>query len=63
MTTVTTTGEAVRRRERHNLVRHFFEMVLAMIVWMAVLGAVVQVICAALGHSGFFLEHAGLRAP
>jgi hypothetical protein len=63
MTTVTTTGEIGRRRERHNLVRHFVEMVLAMIVGMAVLGAVVQVICAGLGHSGFFLPYPGLRAP
>ena len=62
MTTVITTQEA-RRTERHHLVRHFFEMVLAMIVGMAVLGAVVQVICAALGQSGFFTEHVGLRAP
>lgn len=64
-TTITarTTGEADRRRERHNLVRHFVEMVLAMIVGMAVLGAVVQGICAVLGHSGFFLDHPGLRAP
>jgi hypothetical protein len=44
-------------------VRHFVEMVLAMMVGMAVLGAVVQVICAGLGHSGFFLDHPGLRAP
>ncbi len=62
-TTATATGEAARRSERHNLVRHFFEMVLAMIVGMAVLGAAVQVICAALGQSGFFLHHVGLRAP
>jgi hypothetical protein len=63
MTTMTTTSAAGRRRERHNLVRHFVEMVLAMMVGMAVLGAVVQVICAGLGHSGFFLGHPGLRAP
>lgn len=63
MATVTTAGEAVRRSERHNLVRHFLEMVLAMLVGMAVLGAVVQVICAGLGHSGFFVHHVGLRAP
>jgi hypothetical protein len=35
-------------------VRHFVEMALAMLVGMAVLGALVQVICAALGRSGFF---------
>jgi hypothetical protein len=63
MTTVTTTAEAGRRRERHNLARHFVEMVLAMMVGMAVLGVVVRVICAALGQSGFFLDHPGLRAP
>ena len=62
MTTVLTHGE-VRRAERHNLVRHFIEMVLAMLVGMAVLGMVVQGVCAALGHSGFFLDHVGLRAP
>jgi hypothetical protein len=62
-TTVSTTGEAARRRERHNLVRHFVEMVLAMIVGMAGLGAVVRGICAVLGHPGFFLDHPGLRAP
>ena len=62
MTTVITTAEP-RRTERYNLVRHFLEMVLAMLVGMAVLGAVVQVICAALGHSGFFTDHVGLRAP
>ena len=63
MATVTTTGETSRRSERHNLVRHFVEMVLAMMVGMAVLGAVVRVICAALGQSGFFIDHPGLRAP
>jgi len=62
MTTVITTVE-VRRAERYNLLRHFVEMVLAMLVGMAVLGAVAQVVCAALGHSGFFLHHVGLRAP
>jgi hypothetical protein len=63
MTTLTTTGEVARRSERHNLLRHFIEMVLAMIVGMAVLGAVVQAVCAAVGHSGFFAHHVGLRAP
>jgi hypothetical protein len=63
MTTMTTTSAPARRTERHNLVLHFFEMVLAMIVGMAVLGVAVQMICAALGHSGFFTDHVGLRAP
>jgi len=63
MTTAAATGETGRRSERYNLVRHFVEMVLAMILGMAVLGAVVQAICAVLGHSGFFLDHPGLRAP
>lgn len=44
-------------------VRHFVEMVLAMMVGMAVLGAVVRGIFAVLGQSGFFLDHPGLRAP
>ena len=51
------------RHERHNLVRHFAEMVLAMMAGMAVFGVVAQTICAALGHSGFFTDHVGLRAP
>ncbi len=44
-------------------VRHFIEMLLAMMVGMAVLGALVQVICTALGHPGYFTHHVGLRAP
>jgi hypothetical protein len=48
--------------ERRNLVRHFIEMVLAMIVGMAVLGMAASAICAALGHSGFLTHHAGLRS-
>jgi hypothetical protein len=63
MATVVPTRETARRTARHHLVRHFFEMVLAMLAGMAVFGAVVQVICAALGHSGFFVDHVGLRAP
>jgi flagellar biosynthetic protein FliP len=62
MATLTISGDAVRRTERHNLVRHFFEMVLAMLVGMAVLGPVAMGICAALGHAGFLSDHAGLRA-
>lgn len=63
MTTMTTMSEPTRHTARHNLVWHFVEMVLAMIAGMAVLGVAVQVICAALGHSGFFTDHVGLRAP
>jgi len=37
-------------------------MVLAMLVGMAVLGMVAGGICAALGHSGFLSDHAGIRA-
>ena len=62
MTTVTVGYEPSRRTERRNLVRHFVEMVLAMLVGMAVLGMVAGLICAALGHSGFLTDHAGLRA-
>jgi flagellar biosynthetic protein FliP len=62
MTTVTISGDAARRTERHNLVRHFFEMVLAMLVGMAILGPVAMLICTGLGHSGFLSDHAGVRA-
>jgi hypothetical protein len=61
--TLTTAFRVSPRTERHNLVRHFFEMVLAMLVGMAVLGAAVQLVGAAFGQSGFFADHAGLRAP
>ncbi len=62
MATVTTTS-AIARSERRNLVRHFFEMVVAMLVGMAALGAMVRMICAALGYSEFLVDHVGLRAP
>jgi hypothetical protein len=62
MTTLTASPEAWRSSQRRNLVRHFFEMVLAMIAGMAVLGAAVRLVCAALGYSDV-LQHAGLRAP
>ncbi len=62
MTPLTVGHEPSRRTERRNLVRHFVEMVLAMLAGMAVLGMVAGLICAALGHSGFLSEHAGLRA-
>jgi hypothetical protein len=61
MTALTAPSQA-RRHERHNLVRHFVEMVVAMVVGMAVLGALVQLVCAALGHSVFFVDHPGPRA-
>jgi hypothetical protein len=63
MTTLTIRSEQSRRTERRNLVRHFFEMVGAMLVGMAVLGMVVRSVCTALGHSDFLLDHVGLRAP
>jgi hypothetical protein len=63
MTTLTIRSEPSRRTERRNLVRHFFEMVGAMLVGMAVLGMVVRAICTALGHSDYLLDHVGLRAP
>jgi hypothetical protein len=62
MTTTTLTGQIAQRSERRNLVRHFFEMVLTMVVGMAVLGGVIRMISAALGHPEFFLDHPGLRA-
>lgn len=55
--------EASHRAERHNLVRHFVEMVVAMLIGMIVLGMVAQLVCAMLGHSGLFTHHVGLRAP
>jgi hypothetical protein len=63
MTTTTPARPIARQSERRNLIRHFFEMVLAMVVGMAVLGALIRMICAALGQSDFFLDHPGLRAP
>jgi hypothetical protein len=62
MTTLTFAPEAWRSTRRRNLLRHFFEMVVAMIVGMAILGAAVRLVCAAFGYSEFF-QHAGLRAP
>jgi hypothetical protein len=63
MTTPTIGLELSRRTERRNLVQHFFEMVAAMLVGMAVLGMVVRAICTALGRSDYLLDHVGLRAP
>jgi hypothetical protein len=63
MTTTFTLGTGhARRSDRRNLVRHFVEMVIAMLVGMAVLGMAAAAICTALGHSGFLTHHAGLRA-
>lgn len=60
MTTLTASERSPLRLERRNLVQHFIEMVLAMLVGMAVLGMAAAAICAALGHSGFLTHHAGL---
>lgn len=63
MTRVTTTGtSAPARQRRHPLVRHYLEMVLAMIVGMAVLGGLVSLILAVAGSSDL-LERVGIRAP
>jgi hypothetical protein len=48
--------------ERRHFVRHFFEMVAAMVAGMAVLGGLVSLLCAATGHQGL-LDHAGASAP
>jgi hypothetical protein len=61
-TILTVRQDDSHRSERQNLVRHFVEMVLAMLAGMAVLGMVAGGICAALGHSGFLSDHAGIRA-
>jgi hypothetical protein len=62
MTELTVGFEPSRRTARRNFVRHFLEMVVAMLIGMALLGAVARMIFAALGNSGFLLDHAGLRA-
>ena len=59
---MTTTRGMARRSERRNLLRHFFAMVVAMLVGMAVLGAVAQGICPVSGHSGFFVHHVAWQA-
>ena len=61
VTTLSVGAPASRRIERRNLIRHFVEMVVAMLVGMAVLGMAAAVICTALGHAGFLTHHAGLR--
>jgi hypothetical protein len=62
MTTFTIRTQQSRRRERRNLVRHFLEMVAAMVVGMAVLGGVVRLIIAMFGDSGFLADRVGPRA-
>jgi hypothetical protein len=47
--------------ERHRFVRHFLEMVAAMIVGMAVVGGAVTLFCVLTGHEGVF-DHAGASA-
>jgi len=48
--------------ERRLLLRHFLEMVAAMIAGMVVLGAAVSLFCSLSGHSNL-LEHPGASAP
>ena len=48
--------------EHRLLVRHFFEMVAAMLIGMAVLGAVVRMSCVVTGHEDL-LDHPGFGAP
>ena len=62
MATLTAGACSSLRSERRNLVQHFIEMVLAMLVGMAVLGLAAAAICAMLGHAGFLTDHAGLRS-
>ena len=52
-------GDRVGRRR---LVRHYLEMVEAMVVGMVVLGGAVSVFCAVTGHEDL-LDHAGATAP
>ena len=52
-------GDRVGRRR---LVRHYLEMVGAMVVGMVVLGGAVSVFCAVTGHEDL-LDHAGATAP
>ena len=62
MTTYTISAQQSRRRERRNLVRHFLEMVAAMVVGMAVLGGGVRLILVMFGDSDFLADRVGLRA-
>ena len=49
-------------RSRRRFVRHYVEMVAAMVVGMMVLGGLVQLVCALTGHEDL-LEHAGTSSP
>jgi hypothetical protein len=62
MATVAVAQHGTRRDERRILVRHFVEMVLAMMVGMAVLGGIVSGVFAVLGCSDL-LHHLSVRAP
>ena len=48
--------------ERRRFVRHFLEMVAAMVGGMVVFGGLVSLFCALTGHQDLF-EHAGASAP
>ena len=50
------------RSERWRFVRHFLEMVAAMLAGMVVFGGLVSLFCAVTGHQGL-LEHPGTSAP
>ena len=50
------------RLRRHPLLRHYGEMVLAMLVGMAVFGGLVSLGLAVAGHPNL-LEHVSIRAP
>ncbi len=51
-----------QRIERRRFVRHFLEMVAAMVGGMLVFGGLVSLFCALTGHQSLF-EHAGTSAP
>ena len=50
------------KTERHRFVRHYLEMVGAMVAGMVVFGALVRLLCTVSGHEGL-LEHPGASAP
>ena|ERR1700730_3759890 len=50
------------RVQRRRFVRHFLEMVAAMVGGMVVFGGLVSLFCALTGHQGL-LEHPGTSAP
>lgn len=59
---ITTVNQPPRLHGRRPLVRHYLEMVLAMIVGMALFGGLVSLIFALAGCSDL-LDHVGIRAP